>query len=181
MDALDRLAPPLRPGERVSLRLAGTPPREALGYVTELTQDAVALVDRRGTVTRHGRAGVQAARRVGVALGRDPLRTPLSELDALAGRAGAVGAPWVARLSVLLAGRTPPADVPAWGASADFGGVRAHLEGEWVTLADAGVDAAVAAGWWATRQGARSVQVRTDDPAVAAALAAAGFTCRRPA
>ena len=181
MDALDRLSPPLRTGERVSLRLAGTPAREALGFVVEVGPDALALVDRRGAVTRHARADVQAARRGGVALGRDPLRTPQAELDALAARAGASGEAWVARLSDLLAGRTPPAEVPAWGGSAEFDGVRARHEGEWVTLADAGVDAAVAAGWWATRQGARSVQVRTDDPEVAAALAAAGFTCRRPA
>lgn len=181
MDALDRLTPPVTIGERVSLRVSGATAREALGFVTDVAPDAVALVDRHGVVTRFDRGTVSAARRVGVALGRDPARTPLAELDELARLAGAAGTPWVVRISALLAGRTPPAQVPPHGEWADLDGVPARCAGEWVTLADAAVDAAVRAAWWATRSGARSVQVRTDDAGTAAQLAAAGFTCRRPA
>ena len=42
------------------------------------------------------------------------------------------------------------------------GGPRARFEGEWVTLPSAPEDVVVAAAWWATRMGARSVQVRGD-------------------
>ncbi len=54
--------------------------------------------------------------------------------------------------------------------------IPARFEGEWVTLGCAPVEVCVAAAWWATRMGARSIQVRCDDPTLTAALAAAGFT-----
>ena len=48
------------------------------------------------------------------------------------------------------------------GALAEVDGVRARFEGEWVTLPTASDSTVVAAAWWATRMGARSVQVRGD-------------------
>nr|NLI50705.1 hypothetical protein [Propionibacterium sp.] len=175
-DAVDRLLPGLRAGERVTL-LAATDagPAEVLGFVTAVDAETLAVLDRRGTSHRVPRAAVRAAKRLGVARGRDPLATPRRLLDDLAARAGASGTPYVARISDLLAGLEPPAAVPPWGPVAEFAGVVARCEGEWVTLTDAGPDAARQAAWWATRMGARSVQVRTDDPAVAAELTAAGF------
>ena len=172
MDALDRLSPTPAVGERLSLRVGV---RELIGFVTSLDASGLRVIDRRGTEHEVARADLVAARRVGVSLGRDPLGAPRDLLDALASRTGVTGAPWVCRLSVLLAGRTPPASVAPWGEWAEPGGVRARFEGEWVTLCDATVADAVAAGWWATRMGARAVQVRTDDPDLAGRLAAAGF------
>jgi hypothetical protein len=175
-DALDRLLPGLRIGERVSL-LASTDagPTEALGFVTELDAATLAVVDRHGTTHRLPRSGLRAGKRMGVALGRNPLTTPRALLDTLAARAGASGTPYLTRISDLLAGLEPPATVPPWGPVAEFGGAVARCEGEWVTLPGVGPDAARAAAWWATRMGARSIQVRTDDPALAARLTAAGF------
>lgn len=172
MDALDRFTPALAVGQRVSLRVRD---RELIGFVTRLDADAVGVLDRRGSEHVVGRGDVVAARRVGVALGRDPLATPRSLLDALAARAGVAGDSWVCRISDLLAGRTPPASVAPWGEWASFDGVRARFEGEWVTLGAAPVDVVVAAAWWATRMGARSVQVRCDDASVCGPLVAVGF------
>lgn len=175
-DPVDRLLPGLHVGERVTL-LATTDagPAEVLGFVTAVDADALAVLDRHGSTHRVPRAGVRAGRRLGMALGRNPLTTPRRLLDDLAGRAGAVGTPYLTRISDLLSGLEPPAAVPPWGPVATFGGVAARCEGEWVTLPDAGPDAARAAAWWATRMGARSVQVRTADPGLGAALLAAGF------
>ena len=91
-DAVERLLPGLRVGERVSL-LAATDagPVEALGFVTALDEQALEVLDRRGTTHRLPRAGVRAAKRLGVALGRNPLTTPRRLLDDLATRAGASG------------------------------------------------------------------------------------------
>ncbi|WP_342372079.1 hypothetical protein PCC79_13045 [Propioniciclava soli] len=176
-DLIATLTLPLRVGERVSLLVADEAgKREVMGFVTRLTEAAVAVVDRRGTEHAVARSDVGAARRVAVALGRNPVATPRSLLDDLAARAGVAGVPWVARISALLADRTPPAAVPAWGAAADFDGVAARFEGEWVTLGGGSPAIWVDAAWWATRMGARSIQVRTSDPAVAAALASSGFT-----
>lgn len=181
-DPVERLAPGLRVGERVTLLVASEDcSRDVLGFVTALDDASLTVVDRRGTETTVARASVLAGKRMGVALGRDPRRTPPAELDAHAARAGAFGTPYVARISDLLAGLPFPAAVPARGEWAEPGGVRARCEGEWVTLASPPpapsiVDAARAAAWWATRWGARSVQVRTSDAAAAAALEAAGFT-----
>lgn len=183
MDALERLSPAVRVGERVSLRVGD---REVIGFVTDADAATLALVDRRGLAHRVARSDVVAARRVGVALGRDPLAAPRSLLDGLAARAGLtgppgatgpavlIGTPWVGRISTILQGRTPPAAVPPWGDWAEVDGVPARFEGEWVTLPWASEQACVAAAWWATRMGARSVQVRGYGP-LPAALAALGF------
>lgn len=175
-DLIARLVPALRVGERVSIRVASDAgAREVIGFVTGLDAERVDVLDRRGTTHAVARASVAAVRRVGVAPGRDPVSTPRDLLDRLAARAGASGTPWVARISHLLADREPPEVVPDWGEWADVAGRRARFEGEWVTLADAGADTCVAAAWWATRMGARSVQVRTGDPVLAAELSTAGF------
>lgn len=174
-DPITALTPPLAVGERLSVRVEDPAAREVIGFVTALDDRTLGVVDRRGVEHALPRAHVRGARRLAVSLGRRPEATPRDLLDALATRAGASGTPWVARLSDLLAGRTPPARVPAWGESAEVGGVRARFEGEWVTLAGGDEDAWVAAGWWATRMGARSIQVRTDGPGLGPALDAAGF------
>lgn len=179
-DPVDRLAPRLRVGERVTLLVRlDEGPCDVLGFVTALDDTTLTIVDRRGTETTCARASVLAGKRVGVALGRDPRRAELAQLDAHAARAGASGTAYVARISDLLAGLPFPAAVPPRGEWAPAGGVRARWEGEWVTL-EAGdpatvVDAARAAAWWATRSGARSVQVRTTDDESAHRLEAAGF------
>ncbi len=161
-------------GERVSLLVE--PRREALGFVTAVDTNSITLVDRRGVEHVLPRADIVGGRRVGVALGRDPLKTPRQLLDSLAERANATGQAWVCRISVLLAVRTPPASVPQWGEWITLPtGKRARFEGEWVTLADGSLADWVDAAWWATRMGARSVQVRTSDPSVEDALAEAGF------
>ena len=178
-DAVAALTPALAVGERVSLRVNdGAGRREVIGFVTRLSDASVSVVDRRGVEHALSREAVEAARRVGVALGRRPDATPRDLLDALAARAGASGTPWLGRISVVLEGRTPPASVPAWGEWAEVFGVRARFEGEWVTLPWSGADAVLAACWWATRMGARSVQVLAGPGADADALRAAGL---RPA
>ncbi len=163
----------LRIGERVSLLLSSG--GESLGFVTATTPTTLTIITRRGVERMIERADILGGRRVGVALGRDPAKTPRDLLDALAGRADASGQPWVCRISTLLDGLTAPAEVPAWGEWASIGGVRARFEGEWVTLVDGSPGVWVAAAWWATRMGARSIQVRTDDPAVEGVLSSAGF------
>lgn len=178
-DILSALAPPLRVGERISLRASGPDGRrEVIGFVTALSDDRIEVVDRRGDLHELPRPTVDAARRVAVALGRRPDAAPRDLLDELAERAGVTGAPWVARISDLLAGRTPPASVPAWGEWAEFGGVRARFEGEWVTLPAAPLAAVTDAAWWATRMGARSVQVRLPQGADTRVWADAGFVAR---
>ena len=170
------LTPPLRVGERVGVLFTDTDGvrTEMLGYVTHLDADALALIDRHGRERRLGWGDVAALRRVPVSRGRRPESAPRVLLDALADRAGATGTPWLARISDLLADRTPPAAVPAWGATAGFGATNARHEGEWVTVAGGTVDDWVAAAWWATRMGARSIQVRL--PAGDTSPAASGFT-----
>lgn len=176
-DLIAALTPPLRVGERVSLRVVDDGGRrEVMGFVTALDATSVGVVDRRGSEHTLPRTQVDAARRVAVALGRNPATTPRDLLDALAQRASASGQAWVVRISDLLAGRTPPVSVPPWGPDAEFDGVPARHEGEWVTLPGGTPATWVDAAWWATRMGARSVQVRTDDPPTAAALEASGFT-----
>lgn len=156
------LLPPLRLGERVGVLFvdADGARTETLGFVTALSHGGLALVDRRGLIRELAWVDISSLRRVPIARGRRPDAAPRALLDALANRAGASGTPWVTRISDLLADRTPPTDVPAWGASASFGEVEARCEGEWVTLAGGTPDDWVAAAWWATRMGARSVQVR---------------------
>ena len=107
----------------------------------------------------------------GVALGRDPKRTPISELDALAAASGLSGRCFVARISDLLGSQLRPP-----GAADEPPPVPATLEGEWVTTADASAPLDLA--WWATQRGARSVQVRTDEASAAERLLELGFTER---
>ena len=163
----------LRIGERVSLLLSTG--GESLGFVTATTPSTLRIITRRGVERVIERSDIAGGRRVGVALGRDPAKTPKDLLDALAERADVSGQPWVCRISSLLAGRTPPSEVPTWGEWASIGGVRARFEGAWVTLADGTPEVWVASAWWGTRMGARSVQVRTDDPAVEEVLSSEGF------
>ena len=97
-DAVAALTPALAVGERVSLRVNdGAGRREVIGFVTRLSDASVSVVDRRGVEHALSREAVEAARRVGVALGRRPDATPRDLLDALAARAGASGTPGTGR------------------------------------------------------------------------------------
>lgn len=156
------LTPPLRRGERVGMlfRDDDGARTEMLGYVTVLEADELAVIDRHGRERHLGWDAVEALRRVPVSRGRRPGSASRDLLDALAERAGAGGVAWVARISDLLAQEPPPEQVPAWGTTAVFGSSTAQHEGEWVTLAGGSAADWVAAAWWATRMGARSVQVR---------------------
>lgn len=158
MDALARLQPPLRVGERVSLRVSG-PVRDLIGFVIDL--DPLTLEDRHGIEHPVGASAVLAARRVPVSLGRDPTAAPAELLDELAARAElATGLVSRIRISDLLAGRPAPADVfPERGSWAD-GRLRARVEGEWLTTNVSDPPLLEALAWWATRQNARSIQIR---------------------
>lgn len=145
---------------------------DIVGWVLGVDDDGLTVADRRGREHRVAWTAVLALRTVGVALGRDPLRTPLDLLDALADRAGLSGRVFVARLSELLGGRRPPASVLTGGDILAVDGGFARCEGEWVT-APAGADL-VAVAWWGARRDARSMQVRTDDPQAVARLLALG-------
>ncbi|WP_040161944.1 hypothetical protein [Nigerium massiliense] len=178
MDHADRLLPGLRTGERVSIRGAEDGvPTDVIGFVTAVDDARIAIVDRRGITHDLGRETLVAGKRVDPARGRNPLATPPDLLAGLVARAGAPdGSWWVARLSDLLAGVDAPADVPAWGETAAFDGLRARFEGEWVVVVPDGtarLEAVRAACWWATRMGARSACLVLDEPD--AALRAAGF------
>lgn len=153
------LDPPPRLGERLSLRVLDEAGRatDLVGFVVAL--DPLTLETRDGSVRPAAR--VSAARRVGVALGRDPQRTPRDLLDDLADRAGLTGGlVRVDRLSDLLAGLVAPPSVPSERGTWTDGTVRARVEGEWLTTDAEEPATLVRLAWWATRQGARSVQVR---------------------
>lgn len=159
MDALGRLRPHATVGERLSLRLT-EPARDLIGFVTGLKP--LTVEDRHGRLHEVPEGTVLAVRRVGVALGRDPRSAPSDLLDELARHAGldAGSAPVRHRISDLLANRTPPAAVfPGRGDWSD-GVHTARVEGEWLTTDVADADLLVTLCWWATRQNARSVQVR---------------------
>ena len=141
--------------------------RDVVGFVDAVDADSLTLMDRRGTAHRILRADIVAGHSVPVARGRDPLRTPLAELDALALRAGIAGRVLVSRLSDLLEDRPPPAAVAER--------TDAVVEGEWVSTAAP----SLAVAWWAARRGARSMQVRTDDATVISELIALGFVERQ--
>ena len=169
MAGLDALRPPLRVGERVSLRLTD-PARDLIGFVVAL--DPLRLEDRHGHPHVVAPGTVLAARRVGVALGRDPRSAPRELLDELALRAGispragvaprtgVAGEPELHRISDLLAGRTPPPDVFAGRREWRNGELRARVEGEWLTTNVTDPALLIDLAWWATRQNARSIQVR---------------------
>jgi hypothetical protein len=145
---------------------------DIIGFVRDASTDDLTIRDRHGQVLTLAWDQVLAWRQVGVARGRDPQRTPRAELDELAAVAGVEGRVFVARLSDLLDDAAAPAEVEP--------GVLppqpAVISGEWVTTGT--VQDLLALAWWATHHDARSIQVRTTDPAEAATLLAAGLTER---
>lgn len=160
MDALSRLRPPLAVGERVTVRLA-EPTTDLIGFVVSL--EPLRVEDRHGQLHELTGRPVLAARRVGVALGRDPNAAPRDLLDDLAAGAGIDTAgrePRVLRISDLLAGRTPPTQIFAGRGTWTDGRRQARVEGEWLTTDVSDPDLLVALAWWATRQNARSIQIR---------------------
>ena len=91
---------------------------------------------------------------------RDPASAPRELLDELADRAGIAGEPALHRISDLLAGLEAPAQVFTERGTWVHGNARARVEGEWLTTNVTDPDLLAALCWWATRQNARSVQVR---------------------
>ncbi len=169
------MARPLpQPGRRVSLRRVREDGEigDIIGFVRDASADGLTMRDRHGQLLTLAWNQVLAWRQVGVARGRDPQRTPLAELDELAAAASVQGRVFVARLSDLLDDAEAPAD-------AELGVLPpqpAVISGEWVTTGTAQDLFAVA--WWASHHDARSLQVRTSDPAQAESLLAAGLTER---
>lgn len=170
MNRLDRETPhrvPTQPGVRVTVRFAvpegGT--RDVVGYVLAADELTLTVLDRRGAEHVIAQADIVAGHRVPVSRGRDPLRMPTDLLDAMAERTGIGGRRFVIRLAELLEGLEPPATVSV----PDI----ATTDGEWVTADPS--EPLELVGWWATRSGARSMQVRTDDPGAIERLLAAGF------
>ena len=163
-----------QPGRRVSLRRVGKDGGigDIVGFVRKATATGLTIADRRGLVHTLAWEQVLAWRQVGVARGRDPLRTPRPELDTLAREAGVQGRVFVARLSDLL----DAAEVPADAEAATLPPEPAAISGEWVTTGGTGDLRAVA--WWAAHHDARSIQVRTDEPEAVVQLLASGFTER---
>jgi hypothetical protein len=160
---VDRHTP--EPGTRVSIRAvtqAGA--LEVVGFV--LTRDAEGLVvrDRHGVTHQLTWEQISALRSVGVARGRDPLRTPPDELEALVDRAGMSGRKFVIRLSQLLDGRSPV--TPASAAAV-------RVEAEWAATSEQ--TEVFAAAWFAAQADARNLLVVADDPARIAELTALGF------
>jgi hypothetical protein len=157
-------------GRRVSLRrvLPDGGQGDLVGFVVAVG-DFLVVRDRRGTDQVVAWPNILALRPVGVARGRDPLRTPLVELDRLAASAGVSGRVFVTRLSDLLDGRAPAA-LGAWD---DPPPSPAALAGEWVTAAP-GEDV-LALAWWAAQHDARSMQLRTEDASAAEELQRCGF------
>ncbi len=158
-------------GRRVSLRreLGGGGQTDLVGFVLDADRERLVVRDRRGVVHTIGWTDVLVLRPVGVARGRDPLRTPRDELDRLAAAAGVSGRVFVARLSDLLDPREPAAP-PAWAAPPPS---PAHVEGEWVTAGPCPDLPGLA--WWASHHDARSLQVRTSDPGEIARLVEFGL------
>ena len=170
MSSVDRSLP--EPGRRVSLRRVRDDGElgDLIGFVITADPECLRIQDRRGVEHRLDWARVLAWRAVGVARGRDPLRTPPAELAKLAVTAQVSGRVFVARLSDLLDHRPPipvsrPGDPPPWPAS---------VVGEWVTAGAAGD--VIALAWWAAHRDARSCQLRTDNAGEAEHLTALGFT-----
>jgi hypothetical protein len=153
-------------GTRASFRaLTQSGPVEVVGYVIAVDAATVRVRDRNGTEHVISWPQISAWRSVGVARGRDPRRTPVSELDRLATEAGVAGRSFVIRLSQLLDGRScDPA--PA--------GTGVHLDREWAIIPDTAQ--LLPSAWWAAHHDARNLQVRTDDAARSAELLALGFT-----
>ncbi|MCC6496518.1 MAG: hypothetical protein IT193_09705 [Propionibacteriaceae bacterium] len=163
------------PGRRVSLRRvrADGEQGDLIGFVITASESGLRLRDRRGHDHQVAWPDVVALRSIGVARGRDPLRTPLAELDALAEAAGLTGRVFVARVADLVDRLVPPPLEPGSPPPQP-----AEVAGEWVTTGTAADLTGLA--WWAAHHDARSLQVRTADPEVVALLLAAGFTERGP-
>ncbi len=163
-----------QPGRRVSLRRVRPDGEigDIVGFVLTAKEAGLTIRDRRGHTHQLAWDQVLAWRQIGVARGRDPLRTPMEELDALAVAAAVEGRVFVARLCdlldravaprVCLPGTRPPQP--------------AVISGEWVTTGTTRDLLAVA--WWAAHHDARSIQVRTADPAEVDLLLGAGYTER---
>ena len=156
----------LLPGRRAALlrRTAAGAQTELLGYVTRADSDFVEVEDVRGLRHLVPANEVAAARTLGVSLGRDPMRADPAELDRLAGGQG-IHARLVVRIASLLDGREPPRQLPfePTGSTARLGALTVGVDGEWATITGASADPAelVQLAWWATRRGARSLQVRS--------------------
>lgn len=163
-----------QPGRRVSLRRVRDDGEigDIIGFVRDATKDGLTVTDRHGQLHALAWDQVLAWRQVGVARGRDPLRTPLAELDALAAAAGVRGRVFVVRLGDLLDGAEAP-PVAELGTPPPQPAV---IAGEWVTAGS--TQELPALGWWATHHDARSMQVRTDELAEAERLLDLGFTER---
>lgn len=162
---------PVRIGRRLSLRrrLADGGQGDLVGFLVAVDAAGLTVRDRRGRDHAVPRSDVLALRAVGVARGRDPLRTPRAELDRLAAAAGASGRAFVVRLCDLLDARDP--EQP--GAWADPPPEPLHLDREWATIAEP--TDLFAAAWWAAYHDARSLQVRTGSAEVAAELVSLRF------
>lgn len=152
----------VQPHTRVSIAFVTEDgPGEAVGWV--ISNDSTSLSLR----TRSGErllpwSQVTSCRSIGVPRGRDPRRTPPSQLAELAGHADQSGRKFVIRLSQLLDGRAPvrPAE-------------DVFVDGEWAVCA-AGEDV-LARAWAAAHADARSLLViATDDQATE--LTTLGFT-----
>lgn len=158
-------------GRRVSLRrvLADGGQGDLVGFVVAAAADGLTVRDRRGVDHVVAWPDLLALRPVGVARGRDPLRTPRAELDRLAASAGMSGRAFVARLCDLLDVQPPPT-LGDWEEPPPCPAV---LDGEWVTTGECADVLTVA--WWAAHHDARSIQVRTDDASAAEALRRRGF------
>ena len=163
-----------QPGRRVSLRRVRDDGEigDIIGFVRDASADGLTIRDRHGQLFTLAWDQVLAWRQVGVARGRDPQRTPLAELDELATAAGVRGRAFVARLSDLLDGAEAPSDAEPRVLPPQ----PAVISGEWVTTGT--TQDLLALAWWASHHDARSIQVRTIDPADAARLLAAGLTER---
>lgn len=152
----------VQPHTRVSIAFVTEDgPGEAVGWV--ISNDSTSLSLR----TRSGErllpwSQVTSCRPIGVPRGRDPLRTPPSQLAELARHAGLSGRKFIIRLSQLLDGRAPVRP------SGDV-----FVDGEWAVCA-AGEDV-LARAWAAAHADARSLLViATDDQATE--LTTLGFT-----
>ena len=147
---------------------------DVVGFLLTADESRLRIRDRRGQVHDLAWESVLAWRQVGVARGRDPLATPLAELDAHAAAAGVIGRVLVARLCDLLDhSAAPPVGEPGSPAPQP-----AVVAGEWVTTGV--IDDLLSLTWWAAHSDARSIQVRTTDDDGAARLLASGFTERMP-
>ncbi len=87
MDALDRIVPPVRLGDRIVVRyrLPDSSATDVIGWVDALDRERVLVTDQRGTQMPVSRSLVVAARRAPAARGGpDPMRTDADHLERLA-------------------------------------------------------------------------------------------------